>query len=388
MRTIYLDCSMGAAGDMLTASLLGLCPDRDGFISEMNAVFAGKARVYLQEVSDCGICGLHIGVDINGDEEGHEHNHEHHHHHHHHTDLHELLEFIASVPLSEKVRADAAAVFSLIAEAEAAVHGAMPENIHFHEVGSLDAMADVLCVCRLIEKLGPEKILASAVNVGSGTVKCAHGVLPVPAPATEILLRGIPCYSSEIKTELCTPTGAALLKHFVSEFCAQPVMTVESCAYGMGTKKLERLNALRALLGETGGAEESVTELRCNIDDMTGEELGFAMERLFDCGALDVWFTPVYMKKNRPATMLSCLCRTENKSELTACLFKHTSTLGIREYRTERTVAQRSCTERETALGSIHIKQSAYGEKPEFDDLSRIAKENNMSLREVRKLMK
>ena len=375
---------MGAAGDMLTAALLGLCRDRDEFIAEMNSALGGKAVISAEEKTDCGICGLHVHVNIDGDEEGHEH---HHGHHHHHASIKEILEFIASVPLSEKVRSDAAAVFRLIAEAEAAVHGSEPENIHFHEVGSLDAMADVLCVCRLIEKLSADRIIASAVNAGSGTVKCAHGILPVPAPATEVLLRGIPYYSSEIKTELCTPTGAALLKHFVSDFRAQPAMTVENCAYGMGTKKLERLNALRAVLGQSSDEHGSVIELSCNIDDMTGEELGFAMERLFDCGALDVWFTPIYMKKNRPATMLSCLCAEDKKSRITDCIFKHTSTLGIRQYEIQRTAAPREFTECETSLGSVHIKRSPYGQKPEFEELSRIARENNMSLREVRKLI-
>ncbi|MBO5497621.1 MAG: LarC family nickel insertion protein, partial [Oscillospiraceae bacterium] len=206
MRTLYIDCGMGAAGDMLTAALLALLEEKRqaDFLREINEALAGKAVVSAAPDVKCGVQGLHVTVSINGDEEGEELR-----HHHHHTSIREIRDFLKAVPVSETVRRDAISVFDRIAAAEAAVHGQEMENIHFHEVGSIDAVADVLGVCLLMEKLAPEQVLASPVNVGGGTVKCAHGILPVPAPATEILLRGLPWYEGEIKTELCTPTGAA-----------------------------------------------------------------------------------------------------------------------------------------------------------------------------------
>lgn len=208
------------------------------------------------------------------------------------------------MPLADEVRDNAKAVYTLIAEAESRVHGHPIENIHFHEVGSLDAPADVLSVCELMHELAPDKVLASPVNVGSGFVKCTHGVLPVPTPATELILRGVPIYSGEIKSELCTPTGAALLKHFVEDFVPLPVLRVEYVDYGTGKKNFETANVVRVLLGETEGECEQIIELACNLDDMTPEELGFAMEELFRLGALDVYFTSIGMKKPSLSTWL------------------------------------------------------------------------------------
>lgn len=208
------------------------------------------------------------------------------------------------MPLADEVRDNAKAVYTLIAEAESRVHGHPIENIHFHEVGSLDALADVLSVCELMHELAPDKVLASPVNVGSGFVKCTHGVLPVPTPATELILRGVPIYSGEIKSELCTPTGAALLKHFAEDFVPLPVLRVEYVAYGTGKKNFETANVVRVLLGETEGECEQIIELACNLDDMTPEELGFAMEELFRLGTLDVYFTSIGMKKPSLSTWL------------------------------------------------------------------------------------
>ena len=244
MRTLFIDCGMGAAGDMLTAALLAVCEDKDAFLREINAALAGRAVVSAAPDVKCGVQGLHVSVVINGDEEG-----EKLHHHHRHTSIGEIRDFLKAAPVSEQVRADAIAVFDRIAAAEAAVHGKEMENIHFHEVGSIDAVADVLGVCLLMEKLAPEQVLASNVNVGGGTVTCAHGVLPVPAPATERLLRGLPWYESEIKSELCTPTGAALLRHFVTRFCTLPVMEAQAVGFGTGAKDFPRMNAVRAMLG-------------------------------------------------------------------------------------------------------------------------------------------
>ena len=383
MKTLYLDCGMGAAGDMLTAALLGLVSDRDAVLDELNGALGGLAVVSAEDMTRCGVCGLHVKVDIAGDEEGKELRHR-----HAHTSIGELRSLLASAPVPDKVRADAIAVFDLLAEAEAKVHGVEPENVHFHEVGSIDAVADVLGVCLLVDKLSPERILASPVCTGGGTVKCAHGILPVPAPATERLLRGIPWYPGEIQSELCTPTGAALLRHFVSDFVPMPPMRVENCGYGMGKKEFPRLNALRALWGESEGGTEELLELSCNLDDMTGEEIGFALSALLEAGALDAWTIPIGMKKSRPGVLLSCLCREGKREELLRCLFRHTTTLGVRERRCTRTALARTTETAHTPYGDVRVKVSqGWGgtkRKAEYDDLASLAKENGVSLREIR----
>ena len=383
MKTLYLDCGMGAAGDMLSAALLGLVSDREAILDELNGALSGLAVVSAEDVTRCGVCGLHAKVDIAGDEEGEEL-----HHRHAHTSIGELRGLLAAAPVSDKVRADAIAVFDLLARAEAEVHGTEMENVHFHEVGSIDAVADVLGVCLLVEKLAPERILASPVCTGGGTVKCAHGVLPVPAPATERLLRGVPWYSGEIQSELCTPTGAALLRHFVSDFVPMPPMRVERCGYGMGKKEFPRLNALRAFWGESDSGTEKLLELACNLDDMTGEEIGFALGALLEAGALDAWTSPIGMKKSRPGVLLGCLCREEKREELLRCLFRHTTTLGVRERRCARYALERTTETAHTPCGDVRVKVSqGWGvvrRKAEYDDLAALAKKNGVSLREIK----
>ena len=394
MRTLYIDCGMGVAGDMLTGALLDLL-DEEGqaaFLREINAALAGKAVVTAEPDVKCGVRGLHVHVTMNGEEEGHEHHPHEGEHHHHHNGIREIRALIDAMPLPENVRFHAREVFDSIAAAEALVHGQALEHIHFHEVGTLDAVADVAGVCLLMEKLKPEQVIASPINVGGGTVKCAHGILPVPAPATEILLRGRPWYEGEIKTELCTPTGAALVGHFADRFDNAPILRVEECGYGMGTKSFDRLNAVRVLLGEAAGEPDYLLELQCNLDDMSGEEIGFAMERLFDAGALDVWTTAIGMKKNRPGVMLSVLARREQHDALLGCLFRHTTTLGVRELLCPRYPLLRSFREAETPWGPVTVKRAeGWGvsrEKPEFEDLAKIAREQNLSLRDVKEKIK
>jgi len=383
MKTLYLDCGMGAAGDMLTAALLELHPDPTDFLRRLNTALPAEITVSAAPDEKCGLRGTHVSVVIEGDEEG-----EAEQHHHRHTDIAEIRARIAALEVPEAVRADVAAVYDAIAEAESAVHGKPVENIHLHEVGSWDALSDVLAVCWLLYELKPDRILASPVHVGSGKVKCAHGLLPVPAPATERLLRGIPMYSGEIRGELCTPTGAALLRHFVQSFGPMPVLRVEKSSFGTGKKDFEAANGLRALWGESGQDGDRVLELVCNLDDMSGEEIGFAVERLFADGALDVYTTPIGMKKSRPGIMLTCMCRAEQRDEMLRLLFRHTTTLGVREYACARYTLQRSLRTEETEYGPVRIKRAeGWGtvrEKAEFEDLARIARERGISLREAR----
>ena len=394
MKTLYLDCGMGAAGDMLTAALLELLDEEEQrrFLRDVNAALGGMAVVTAEPERKCGVRGLHVRVRIGGAEEDEGHPRYEHCERRCHTGIREIRALIDRLPFSDGVRRHAREVFDEIASAESQVHGQDMEHIHFHEVGSIDAVADVLGVCLLMERLAPERVICSPVNVGGGTVRCAHGVLPVPAPATELLLRGIPWYEGEIRSELCTPTGAALVAHFADEFGAMPLMRVEKCGYGTGTKDFSQLNAVRALLGEKEEERDSVLELACHLDDMTGEELGFAQERLFEAGALDVWTTPIGMKKGRPGVKLSVLCHREEKDAILQCLFRHTTTLGVRESFVPRYTLRRETRSADTPWGPVRVKTaSGYGvkrEKPEYEDLAEIARENGLGLREIREKIK
>lgn len=423
MKILYLECAMGAAGDMLTAALLSLLDDVPGFVKELNALGLPGVSIEAARKEQYGISGLHMHVRINGEEEhehfhkhhhghdhehhhehhhehGHEHHHEHHHDHGHHHEHEEHMHFdiaaihgiIDKLPVSDKVKGDVRAVYGIIAAAEAAAHGKPVELVHFHEVGAMDAIADVTSVCLLMERIGADKIAASPVHLGSGTVRCAHGVLPVPTPATAHILQGVPCYGGEIRGELCTPTGAALLKYFAAEYGPMPLMSTEKVGIGIGTKDFGRCNCLRAFLGSDGGGRDTVLQLSCNVDDMTGEAMGYALEKLFEAGAADAFFTPIYMKKNRPAYMLSVICPEDRGEAVTKAIFLHTSTLGMR-----RTVCMRSVLERreytaDTSFGPVRVKCSeGYGVrriKPEFDDVRAIAEEKGMAAEEVSRRIK
>ena len=386
MKTLYFDCAMGAAGDMLAAALLELYPDPTGFLVKLNDALPDRVRVTAEADEKRGVRGTHFRVLADGEEEGAEQ-----HRHHPPTSVKEILARIADLEIPERVREDALAVYRRIAEAESEVHGQPVENIHLHEVGSLDALADVLAVSWLIRELGPEKIICSPIAVGSGTVRCAHGVLPVPAPATALLLRGLPIEAGAEKGELCTPTGAALLGHFVNAFGPTPSMTLEKSGIGTGTRDFDTPNVLRVLLGKSLEEEEAILELCCNLDDNTPEEIGFAMERLFEAGALDVFTTPIGMKKNRPGIMLTALCKQNSREAMLRCLFRYTGTLGVRESLCPRYTLGRSFRTVETEAGPVRVKiAEGYGvrrEKPEYEDLARIAREKGISLREAAALL-
>lgn len=389
MRILYLECNMGAAGDMLAAALLELMPDREEALAELNGIGIPRVTYSRETVCRCGICGTHLTVTIAGEEESEDmHAHCHPHDGHHHGSLHEIEHLVTEhLALPDAVKEDVLAVYRLVAEAESAVHGVPVTEIHFHEVGTMDALADIAAVCLLLHKLAPDQILASPICVGSGQVKCAHGVLPVPAPATAHLLKGVPSYSGAIQTELCTPTGAALLKRFVSDFSERPTMQVGAIGYGMGKKELEAANCVRAFWGETTETGGDVRELSCNLDDMTAEAIAFAMEALLEAGALDVWTTPITMKKSRLGTMLSLLCREEDSQRMAKLLFRHTTTIGVREYACRRYTLDRTVDTVSTPYGDVRRKTSCgYGvtrKKYEYEDLARIARDHNMALNEV-----
>ena len=253
----------------------------------------------------------------------------------------------------------------------------------------MDAVADVVGVCILMEEIGAEKIVASPVHVGSGHVHCMHGILPVPAPATALILNGIPTYGGQVQGELCTPTGAALLKHFASSFGDRPVMTTEAIGYGMGKKDFERANCLRAFLGESEGAQEQIAKLECNLDDMTGEDIGFAMEQLFKAGAKDAYTQAIGMKKSRPGVLLSVICLPDDADRLAAVMMKHTTTLGIRRQDMSRYVLERSIETVQTPYGPVRVKTASgmgvQRRKAEYDDLASLAEKLNAPLESIRK---
>ena len=391
---------MGAAGDMLTAALAELFPDTDSIISELNA-FGIPGVCYEKEKSvKCGISGTHITVRVNGVEED-EHMHADGHddvehadecHGHHHSSLSDIEDIIAMLNLSDKVKQDISDIYRLIADAESHVHGVSVSDIHFHEVGRMDAIADIAAVCYLMDRLGEKKVTVSPIHVGSGQVRCAHGLLPVPAPATAHILKDCPVYGGDIKGELCTPTGAALLKYFADGFGSMPTMTVSGIGYGMGKKDFEAANCVRILCGESAEKEKetdsSITELICNIDDMTGEELGFAVSQLMSEGALDVYTVAAYMKKGRPGQILHVLCRNEDREMMARDIFKYTKTIGIRYSTMERYTLERRSEEINTEYGVVHQKvSSGFGverRKIEYDDLSSIAVKNGITLEEAK----
>ena len=395
MTTLYLDCSMGAAGDMLAAALLELLPDPQDFIDRMNGLSIPGVTITAEKCVKCGITGTHFRVEVGGVEEGehhHHHDHDHHHDHSHghtHSSMDEIRSIVYALPLPTMVKLDVMSVYEQIAAAESAVHGVPVTSIHFHEVGAMDAVADITAVCWLMHLLEPDRVVASPVCVGSGTVRCAHGILSVPAPATARILTGIPTYAGKLEGELCTPTGAALLQHFVTEFAPQPMMAVEKIGYGMGKKDFPQANCLRALLGSEADAKSvpTVAELKCNLDDMTGEAIGYAMETLLSQGALDVFTAPITMKKSRPGVLLTVLCREEDAQRMTALLLRHTTTLGVRQSLCSRTTLQRREETVQTPYGPVRRKVSqGFGirrVKYEYDDLAAIAQAQDLSLAEV-----
>ncbi|MBQ6267934.1 MAG: nickel pincer cofactor biosynthesis protein LarC [Clostridia bacterium] len=389
MKLLYFDCGMGAAGDMLTAALLDLLPDPEEAVGRLNAIGVPGVRFRTERAVQHGIAGRRCIVEVNGEEEAHVHAHHTHHDHHHRTPA-QIDALIDGLALPPEVRAQVRQVYARLAQAESAVHGVPVTEIHFHEVGTLDAVADIAAVCLLLHELAPDAVVASPVRVGFGTVRCAHGTLPVPAPATAALLQGIPVYAGDIEGELCTPTGAALLQQFVTRFERQPEMTPSAVGYGMGKKEFSAPNCVRAWLGETAETPaEDVTTLACNLDDMTPEAIAYAAQRLLDAGALDVWTVPIGMKKSRPGTQLCLLCRPEEAARFAAQFFRYTTTLGVRVQTQRRYTLVRREETAETPFGPMRRKVAeGFGvtrSKLEYEDVARAAAAEDCALFEIRR---
>lgn len=371
MKICYLDAFSGISGDMTVGALLDAGANANGLIEALGALGLG-ASYTVEKTKRRGIAATRFIVGA-GETKAHRH-------------LPHIEKIIQAAPLPDAVKANAVAVFRRLGEAEAAVHGVPVEKVHFHEVGAVDSISDIVGACWAAHDLGIEEIHLSPVNVGGGTVNTEHGVLPVPAPATASLLAGKPIYSRGPELELTTPTGAALGVTLGKSFGPLPALAIESIGYGAGARDFpEHANVLRAIVGEARRASEAltITVIEANIDDSTPELLGYAMERLFDAGALDVTFQPAFMKKNRPATLLRVLARPEDALPLTRIVFAETSTLGVRTWAAERTVQARDVMTVETPYGTVRVKVSGDNRSPEYEDCRKLALQHNVPLKAV-----
>ncbi len=372
MKICYLDAFSGISGDMLVGALADAGAGGEALLGAL-ASLGMDAVFQLEKVKRGGIQATKFRVAAE--------------HHHSHRHLSHILKMIDAADLPAGVKRDASAVFRRLGEAEASVHGVPVEKVHFHEVGAVDSIADIVGACLGFELLGVEAIYCSPLNVGSGTVQADHGALPVPAPATAALLAGVPIYSRGPAVELTTPTGAAVATTLARGFGALPPMKISAIGYGAGDRDFhEQANVLRVLAGEASGAKEAtvVSVIEANIDDASPQVLGYTLERLLDCGALDATLSPIFMKKNRPGTLLRVIARPEDQEELARLVLSETSSLGLRVYTAERRVESRTFTEVETPYGKVRMKVSGQGSfTPEYEDCRRLALASGVPLRQV-----
>jgi uncharacterized protein (TIGR00299 family) protein len=372
MKICYLDAFSGISGDMTVGALIDAGADSGAVVLALEQLGTG-AKFTVEKTKRCGIAASKFRV-IGGHATGHRH-------------LKNILDLIDASALPGSVKQAAATVFQRLGEAEAKVHDISIDKVHFHEVGAVDSICDIVGACAAFDLLDVDEIHSSPVNVGSGTVKTEHGVLPVPAPATAELLTGKPVYARGPGVELTTPTGAAIAVTLASEFGALPPMQITATGYGAGDKDFqEHANVLRVLIGETSKAEEATTVavLEANIDDSSPQVLGYAMERLLEAGALDVTLESVLMKKNRPGTLVRVIAKPEDREALAQLMFAETSTLGLRIYSAERRVKERHTLEVETSHGKVRIKIAEDGSyAPEYEDCRKLARESGVPLKQI-----
>ncbi len=424
-RILYFDSFAGISGDMSIGALIDLGLDPSDVIDEIKKLGVKGYDIEIKKISRYSFSGTDVTVTLNGevdcvhehdhgghthDHGGHTHDHGHGHSHHHdenERNLSNIVHIIRSSGISEKAKKIAISIFGEIAKAEAAVHGKLLSEVHFHEVGAIDSIVDIVGTAICIDMLKVDRIFCSPVHEGQGFVNCKHGRLPIPVPAVVKMLggSGISIVQEDIQAELVTPTGFGILKT-VSEGCGKmPEMQVESVGYGFGKTETGRLNALRVILGTSAEKTEEpdrghnadkvldrVTLMETNIDNTTGEILGYTMDKLMKAGALDAYFTPIQMKKNRPAAMLSVLCKTGDTEKLSDIIFMETSTIGIRVQELERITLNREVRTVQTELGEVRVKLVSVSGlervQPEYEDCVKIAEKNNLSLNEVYEIVK
>ncbi len=407
MKLLYFDCFAGISGDMTIGALLDLGLDFALLKSELAKLGVSGYELSLERVDRSGINAAKFDVNVVQTfsvnvAHHHDHPHDHSHaphsalhtpHSHDHRSLATIKHLIETSTLSDKVKQNSLTIFQRIGEAEAKIHGVDIESVHFHEVGAVDSIVDIIGACIGLEALGIEKIISSPLHVGYGTFTCAHGTYPIPGPAATEILRGVPIYAKEIEGELVTPTGAAIVATLASEFSKMPMMRVEKIGYGAGTRVYEKFpNVLRAVIGELeleDATPDTISVIEANIDDLSPQIFGHLMEQVLAAGALDIFYTPVQMKKNRPGILLTLLCAVNEREKFIDLLFRETTTLGVRHRDEKRVILRREFVTVETQYGSIKIKvaRNQNGEvmkvSPEFEDCRAAAISHQVAVREV-----
>ena len=387
MKQLYLDCFAGISGDMLLGALIDLGVSEDVLREEL-----GKLKLPGYTISTRHVVKQNISAtkfDCHDEHHGHSH-HRHNEHEHKHRGYTEIAAMIQKSALSENVKRRALSVFKRIGEAEAKIHGIALDKVHFHEVGAVDSIVDIVGACIALEKLGVDEVQASPPRLGSGFVETAHGKFPVPAPATLELLKGAPVQSGDEPVELVTPTGAALLREFCTKFGPMPAMSIEKVGYGAGTRDLEKTpNVLRAVLGEPMVSETDVISvIETNIDDMNPQLFGDVMEKLLTAGALDVFFTSIQMKKNRPGTLLTVLCERGGVDRMVETLLTHTTSFGVRVHETQRRKLSREIVTVQTKFGEIEVKVGRLAGKvvsrsPEYESCKLAASKARVAVKDA-----
>lgn len=423
MRTLYLDCCSGIAGDMFLGALLDLGLDVGTFKDHLSKLGLQDFDIDVKRTAKFGFMGTDVNVrDLSAQERRHDHGaegeHDHHHHDHDHHDHHdhdydhhdhdhhdhdhhghrsfnEIKTIIDRSGLSDEVKSRAVRAFRLLGEAEASVHGVSLDEIHFHEVGAVDSIVDIVAAFVLLEMLKVDQVCASSVNVGSGTVKCAHGVMPVPAPATARLLENVPVFSMGEPMERTTPTGAVLLKTLCRSFGPLPAGVMKATGVGFGDRESDIPNMLRAMVieedekPEKNYAEGKTAILETNVDDMNPQDYQELSARLFEAGALDVFFTPILMKKMRPAVRVTCIAAPEKRQTLGEIILRYSTTLGLRWSEVNRMTLRREMADFESSFGKVAMKKALWGDEvlrvtPEFDDLRDLSRKHNVSVNDLR----
>ena len=419
-RVLYLDCFSGAAGDMIAGALIDAGVPFDALTRVVDSLGLEGVRVTHDRVDRSGIGAAKFRVETGGHDapdhdhdhtHAHGHDHTHGHDHHHHRSLSQILRIIERSSLSTSAQERAGRLFRRLAEVEAGIHQMPVEEVHLHEVGAVDSIVDIVTAVWALEWLAPARVVVSPLNVGSGTVRCAHGEMPVPAPATAVLLAGAPTYAAGPSVELTTPTGALIVREYADAFGPMPAMRVDRIGYGAGDRDLPgRPNVLRALVGEPVGAEtgaaaspaldatadaeglERVVVLECQIDDMNPQIYGVLMDRLIAAGALDVFYTPIQMKKNRPGTLVTVIARPPQRAALAGILFAESTTIGVRVTETLRERLDREVVTVESPLGAARVKVArrhggVLNAAPEFEDCVRLAAEHGLAVKDVQAIV-
>ena len=399
MKTLYFDCSSGISGNMTLGALLEIVGDENYLLEELKKLNVDGYKIEISKQVKNGITGTYVDVILEHEhhhqdhEHTHVHEHEHEHHHHHeHRNLYDVNNIIDNSSLDENTKALAKRIFLRVAKAESKVHNKPLDEVHFHEVGAIDSIVDIVGTAILINKINPDKVIASVVNDGYGFIECAHGTMAVPVPATSEIFAAsnVKFRQIDIDTELVTPTGAAIIAELAEDFTTLPAMVTEKIGWGTGSKDLKIPNVLKVYYGEIQEENQNFVVMETNVDDCSGEILGYTSEKLFANGALDVFYTPIFMKKNRPAYRLSVACRKEDMFKLQNIIFKETTTIGIRYRFESRTELGREFVEIDTKYGKIRAKKVTNNSEtyvyPEYESMKKIAEENNIPLKELYKL--